>query len=75
MRRGHIQGAEVGAAPGQIGDQFGHTNLAQQIAVRRIDPDTSRRRHPDIAALVAFHAVGLARLKLRADAIGEDAGV
>ena len=75
MRRGHVQRAEVGAAPGQISDQFGHTNLTQQIAIRRIDPDAARRRHPDIALLIAFHAVGLARLKLRADAVGEDAGV
>ena len=75
MGRGHEQGAEVLAAPGQVGDQLGHANLADQIAVRRIDPDAARRRHPDIAALVAFHAVGHAGLELRADAAGEDAAI
>ena len=50
-------------------------NLAQQIAIRSIDPDAAWRRHPDIAALIALHAVGLARLEFGADAAGEDAGV
>jgi len=38
-------------------DQFRHANLAEQTAVRRIDPDTARRRDPDVALRVALHAV------------------
>ena len=75
VRRGHEQRAEIGAAPAQIGDQFGHADLAQEIAAHRIDPHAARRRHPDIAVLIAFHAVRQAGLEFRADAAGEDAGV
>ena len=64
VRRGHEQRPEVGAAPAEIGDQFGHANLAQEIAVRRIDPDAARRRHPDIAELIAFHAVRQRRARV-----------
>ena len=75
MGGGQIERAKVSAAPGEIGDEFGHAHLAEQLAGRRIDPDAAGRGDPDIAALVALHAVGQAGLELGADAAGEDARI
>src|SRR5262249_7577650 len=58
-------------APGQVGDHLREAHFAEQIPRRRIDPDAAGRGHPDIAALVAFHAVGQSWLQLGADAAGE----
>ena len=57
----------------QIGDELGHPDLAEERAGARIDPDAARRRDPDIAGAVAFHAVGNARLQLGTQPGGEDA--
>ena len=75
MRRRQIEGAKVRAAPGEIGDELGHPQLADQLAGRRIDPDAAGAGAPDIAALIAFHAVGHARFELGADAGRENAAV
>ena len=75
MCRGQIERAKIRPAPGEIGDEFGHADLAEQFAGGRIDPDAAGRRDPDIAALVALHAVGQAGLELGADAAGEDARI
>ncbi len=57
----------------QIGDELRHPHLAEQRAAAAIDPHAARRGDPDIAAAVALHAVGHARLQFRANAGGEDA--
>ena len=75
MGGGQIERAKIGPAPGEIGDEFGRAHLAEQFAGGRIDPDAAGRGDPDIAALVALHAVGQAGLELGADAAGEDARI
>ena len=75
MGRGQIERAKVSAAPGEVGDEFGHADLAEQFAGGRVDPDAAGRGDPDIAALVALHAVGQAGLELGANAAGEDARI
>src|SRR5579864_9591026 len=57
----------------QIGDQFGHADLAEKRAVLAVHPDAARRGDPDIASAVALHAVRHAWLELRADARSENA--
>ena len=75
MRRGDVERAPIRPAPGQIADQFGNAQLADQPAVRRIDPDSARRRNPDIAERIAFHAVRHAGLRGRDDVGGEHPAV
>ncbi len=75
MRRGDVERAPIRPAPGQIADQFGNAQLADQSAVRRIDPDSARRRNPDIAERVAFHAIRHAGLGGRDDVGGEHPAV
>ena len=75
MGRGQEESAKVRTPPGEIGDLFWRAHLAEEIARRRIDPHAARRGHPDIAALVAFHAVGHTLFERRANAGGEDAPV
>ena len=57
MRCGHEQRAPVGLAPVQIGDQFRDADFAEQRAVLAVNPEAARRRDPDIAGAVTFHAV------------------
>src|SRR5439155_8629030 len=52
-----------------------HAYLAEHLARRGVDPDAAGRGDPDIAALVALHAVGQAGLELGANAAGEDARI
>src|SRR5215472_1216876 len=75
VRRSKIERAEVRASPGEIGDELGDTNLAEQLAARRIDPNAGRRGDPDIAVLIAFHAVGHAGLELGTDGACEYARI
>ena len=71
VRGAHVERLEVGTAPGEVGDQLGHAHLADQLARGRIHPHAARPRAPDVAARVAFHAVGQAGLALRHQAAGE----
>ncbi|MGY2934830.1 putative ferredoxin-like protein [Bradyrhizobium sp. GM6.1] len=71
VRRSQIQRAEIRPAPGKVGDEFGQAELAEQLAPRRIDPDPAGCRNPDVAVLVALHAVGQAGLELGADTARE----
>ena len=67
MRRGHEESAQFWTAPGKIGHDFRDVQLADQLARRGVDPDATRTRDPDIAALVAFHPVRAAILRRRPD--------
>ncbi len=75
MGGGQIQRAKIGPAPGEVGDEFGNADLAEQLAGRRIDPNAAGRGDPDIAVMVALHAIGQAGLELGTDAAGEDARI
>ena len=66
---------EIGPAPGEIGDRLGRAQLSDEVARGRVDPQAPGRGHPDIAPLVAFHAVRPAGLGRRDDVGGEDAPV
>ena len=72
MGRGQEQSAPVRPAPGEIADEFRHPQLADQLALDRIDPDAAGAGDPEIAFGVAFHPVGNAGLRPD-DAGGEDA--
>src|SRR5581483_8377592 len=71
MGRGQIKGAEIGTAPGEVGDQLRHAHLAEQLSIRRIHPYAAGRGDPDVSVLVAFHAVRHAGLELGANAAGK----
>ncbi len=75
MCRGQIERAKIRPAPGEVGDEFGRADLAEQFTGGRIDPDAAGRRDPDIAAMVALHAVGQTGFELGTDAAGEDARI
>src|SRR5580658_9982357 len=75
MGGGHEQGAEIGPAPGEIGDLLRRAHFADEIARGRVDPDAAGRGDPHVPALVAFHAVWHAFFERRADAGSEDAPV
>ena len=62
--RGHEQRAEIRRRPrSRLATSSGTRTLPSRSPLGRVDPDAARRRHPDIAALIAFHAVGHALLE------------
>ena len=71
VRGAHEERAEIGPAPGEVGDHLGDPQLADQLAGRCVDPHPARPGNPDVAPRIAFHAVWQARLALRDDAAGE----
>ena len=75
VRGAHEERVEIGSAPGEVGDHLGDPQLADQLAGRRIDPHPARPGNPDVAARIAFHAVGQTGLALRDDAAGEHSPV
>src|SRR5262245_61141470 len=75
MRSRHIERAEIRPTPGQVSCELWDADLAEEPAGGGIDPDATRRGHPDVAALVAFHAVRHAGLQLGADAARKDAWI
>src|SRR5205085_4537923 len=54
MRRGQIEGPKIRTSPSEIGDELGKAHFAEQVAACRVDPDTTGRGDPDIAALITF---------------------
>src|ERR1044071_1916365 len=47
----------VGAAPGEVADVLRDPDRAEVLAVGADHPNAARPRDPDVALLVAFHAV------------------
>jgi len=75
MRRSQIECPKIRPSPSEIGDELGKADFAEQVAACGVDPDTSGRSDPYIAALIAFHAIGHAGLELGTDAACENARI
>src|SRR5258707_5070516 len=65
--RGDVQGLVVGIPELDVGAQLGGEDRAQMLTLGRVDPNSARRRFPDVALDVDLQAVGDSGSRIAAD--------